>query len=229
MLLEHPLGAALSTRRMLMATVLAIGIASAGSAQPSTYLRWSASQAKQVGQQLRVRGRAGAWLGSRGLLSTNRAVNYKLRATWLTPDVIRATARLAQLTERLTDAEAEALVGEAEAAIDGNIAVLVEIDPNEGSGVVPPDWLAWMGPKGVGAGETGLVRGANQPTLRDIRALAGVFPRDYAYDVYWIVFPRVSNTGENILPAGTIEAELVVRIDSMEGRVSWRIPKGALN
>ena len=38
----------------------------------------------------------GGWLDTR-ILSTEHSYNYKLRATWLTPEVIRATARLAQV------------------------------------------------------------------------------------------------------------------------------------
>ena len=69
------------------------------------------------------------------ILSREHSYNYKLRATWLTPEVIRATARLAQVRNWLSVEETLALVAEAEAA--GDTVILVEIDPREGSGVVP--------------------------------------------------------------------------------------------
>ena len=43
----------------------------------------------------------GGWLDTR-ILSTEHSYNYKLRATWLTPEVIRATARLAQVRNWLS-------------------------------------------------------------------------------------------------------------------------------
>jgi len=49
--------------------------------------------------------------------------------------VIQATARLLQLSERLSDGQVEELVREATAA--GDVVILVEIDPREGSGVIP--------------------------------------------------------------------------------------------
>ena len=70
------------------------------------------------------------------ILSREHSYNYKLCATWLTPEVIRATARLAQVRNWLSVEETLALVAEAEAA--GDTVILVEIDPREGSGVIPP-------------------------------------------------------------------------------------------
>ena len=60
------------------------------------YLKWSNKQALAVGEQMYKKGRVGGAFDMR-VLKTDRAYNYKLAATWLTPDVIRATARLAQL------------------------------------------------------------------------------------------------------------------------------------
>lgn len=81
----------------------------AAQAQPDAYLSWSAKQAETVGQQSYQKGRVGSAFDLR-LLKTDRAYNYKLAATWLTPDVIRATARLAQLRDRLSEGDTRALV-----------------------------------------------------------------------------------------------------------------------
>ncbi len=89
--------------------------ASEGAVEP--YLRWTASQAKAIGKRMYGRSRVGGFWGVRGL-KTERAKNYKLAATWLTPEVIHATARLIQLRDGLTDDQTRALVAEAEAAGD---------------------------------------------------------------------------------------------------------------
>lgn len=111
--------------------------------QTDEYLHWSAAQAEATGSRMRQGGRVGA---GQGLIHTERATSYKVRATWLTPDVIRAKARLLQLSDRLSDEQTKKLVDEAEAA--GQTVVLVEIDPREGSGVIPLGWQAFLQPKG---------------------------------------------------------------------------------
>ena len=58
-----------------------------------------------------------------------------------------------------------------------------------------------------------------------MRALAGVFRRDYAYEQFWVVFPTTGSPTAEYLAAGAQDAELVVRIGSKEGRVSWPVPK----
>jgi hypothetical protein len=110
--------------------------------------------------------------------------NYKLAATWLTPEVIRATARLLQLRSRMSEQQARDLVTEAETGID--TAFIVEIDPREGSGVIPQDWEAFLQVK-ERAGAS--VRGTIESRLRDVRALAGVLRRNYDYDRFWVTFP----------------------------------------
>lgn len=92
------------------------------------YLTWTAKQAEAIGTSAHRRGRVGGVFDVR-MLKTERSYNYKLAATWLTPEVIRATARLLQLRSRLSDAETRDLVAEAE-AISGMV-VMVEIDPRE--------------------------------------------------------------------------------------------------
>jgi hypothetical protein len=195
-----------------------------GSQKPaadSSYLSWTASKAREVGGTTRVNGRVGGMFDFR-IINTDHAFNYKLRATWLTRDVIQAAARLAQLADRLAVAETEALVAEAEAVRD--TVIMVEIDPREGSGVIPLDWLAVLQPKGLQPDQPGAVRGTVQQKLRQVRALSGVFRRDYAYDVFWVVFPLVTESGQPLFSASTSDAELVVRIHGKEGRVGWPVP-----
>ena len=99
---------------------------------------------------------------------------------------------------------------EAEAA--GDTVFIIEIDPNEGSGIVPDDWLAILQPKGLGRGEAGAVRGTRMTALRDVRALGGAFKRDYAYDAFWVVFSLKNDSGAPLFDVNTRDAELVVNI-----------------
>jgi len=112
------------------------------------YLIWSARQAETVGTSAYRRGRVGGFFDGR-MLKTERSYNYKLAAASLTPEVVRATARLLQLRSRLSNDETRTLVAEAE-AMAGTV-VMVEIDPREGSGVIPSDWEAFLQPKGAAA------------------------------------------------------------------------------
>jgi hypothetical protein len=172
---------------------------------------------------MRKDGRVGGYFDLR-VKSTNKSYNFKLRATWLTPDVVRAGARLIQLQERLSDAEAKALVAAAEAAAD--TIVLVELDPREGSGVIPLDWSAQLQPKGHVEGPAS--RGSLMPRLRDLPVLKGVDKRDYAYDVFWVGFP-LEREGAPLFSHDDQEAELIVRIEGKEGRVTWPIPASIRN
>jgi len=185
------------------------------------WLSWAAPRAEAIGRAAYVQGRVGGFFDTR-LLKTERSYNYKLAATWMTGDVIRATARLQQIGQRLSDAEAMALVAEAE-AVEGTV-VLVEIDPREGSGVIPDDWSAFLQPATDRGREARSVRGENRPRLRDVKALAGVRRRNYDYDRFWVVFPLRHADGLPLFAAGVAEAELVVRIADREGRVKWPIP-----
>jgi hypothetical protein len=200
------------------------GLVVSGSAQipTETFLTWSRNDATKIGAAMRRRDSVGNRFTVRGL-RTERAISYDMRATWLTPDVMRATARLLQLNERLTPERAVALVKEAEAA--GDAVFLVELDPNEGSGVIPNEWTALLQPKGLPRGETGGATGRIVPALRDVRALAGVFRRDYTFDVFWVVFPLQSDAGRPLFDAATTDAELVVNIQGQEAVVSWPMPE----
>lgn len=190
----------------------------AGQSDPGAYLSWSARQAETVGRDMYQKGRVGGAFDLR-LLKTDRAYNYKLAATWLTPDVIRATARLAQLTGRLSEAETRALVKGAEAVAD--TVIMVEIDPREGSGVIPNDWQAFLQPKGR---PDAAVRGTISPQLRDVKALGGVLRRNYDYDRFWLTFPLTGPHGGRLFTSSDQAAELVVRIHDKEGHVEWPIP-----
>jgi hypothetical protein len=199
----------------VLATAAAVALA-AGAADDA-YLSWSAKQAVAIGSEAYVRGRVGGVFDAR-FLKTERSYNYKLAATWLTGDVIRATARLAQLASRLSAAETNALVTEAE-SIAGTV-IMIEIDPREGSGVIPSNWEAFLQPKGRPAGA---VRGTINPQLRDVKALSGVLRRNYDYDRFWAVFPLVHADGTPLFAATDVTAELVVRIHDKEGHVEWTI------
>ncbi|HEX8351651.1 MAG TPA: hypothetical protein VF611_01910, partial [Pyrinomonadaceae bacterium] len=129
---------------------------------------------------------------------------------------------LEQLRLRLTDEQTRALVAEAD--VPGRIVVMVELDAREGSGVIPLDWRAALRPKGAKADAPQEIVGVNTPRLRNVKALAGVARRDYAYDVFWVVFPLANEKGEPNLPPSADGVDLVVGIYNKEGRVSWRLP-----
>ena len=188
----------------------------------ASFLSWTSDQAIEIGKATREDGRVGGWFDAR-VVHTEHSYNYKLRATWLTPEVIRATARRHQLDVGLTDEETIALVEEAE--IDGSTIFMVEIDPREGSGVIPTEWVALLRPKTETEDAAPGARGVSKPEFRKVKALAGTNRRDYAYDLFWLVFPLVDERGEPLFPVRTEEAELVVRIGGKEGRVRWKLPR----
>ena len=206
---------------VVLSLTIVAGISAQESTQDNEYLHWPRQQAESVGKSTYHDGKVGSRLWDTRLLKTERSQNYKLRATWFTPEVIRASARWAQLQSHLTDKETEALVSEAEAA--GDTVVMVEIDPNEGSGVIPLDWEAFLQPKGK-AGRNDGVRGVEKPELRKLRGLQGVMQRNYDYDRFWVAFPLVRDDGQVLVSPTENEIELVVRIYNREGAVSWAIP-----
>jgi hypothetical protein len=205
----------------LIVLALAVAPTSARDADDA-WLQLTRDDAVRIGESMRRTDRVGSRMAFRGM-KTDRAINYKMRATWLTPEVIRATARLIQINERLSPERARALVTEAEAA--GDTVVLIELDPNEGSGVVPSEWTAVLQPKGLPPGSPGSVQGTATPGLRTVRALAGVSRRDYAYDAFWVVFPLTTDAGSPIFDQATGDAELIVNIRGGEGIVSWPLPE----
>ncbi|HUS18052.1 MAG TPA: hypothetical protein VMZ25_00205, partial [Terriglobales bacterium] len=191
------------------------------------YLNWSLTQAETIAQSTYQDGKVGsrvllAWTGiDTRVLKTERAQNYKLRATWFTPEVIRGSARAAQLRSRLSADETRKLVAEAETA--GNTVIMVEIDPNQGSGVIPDDWEAFLQPHGNTNPEAA-IRGKDNSDLRKVRALQGVRQRNYDYDRFWMVFPLLDDKGKALLPPEAVEVDLVVRIYNREGTVQWTVP-----
>jgi hypothetical protein len=186
------------------------------------FLRWDANRASSIVAAHRANGDVGKNFDFR-IINTDRSINYKLRATWLTPEVIRACARLEQIKKSLTGEETLKLVAGAEAA--GDTVVLVEIDPREGSGVIPRDWIAMLSPRSSSGEPPRGARGTSVPRLRELPALAGYGRRDYAYDIFWVVFPLCAESGEPIFRAEDREAELTVRIYDKAGRVRWPIPE----
>lgn len=185
------------------------------------YSGMSRAQAKKAILANRVSGQIGKSFDFR-LTATDRSYNFKLRATWLTPSAIEARARLEQLSKVLSDSDTKRLI---EAALRvGEIVIQVEIDPREGSGVIPDDWVALLGPKGGTSGISKVVSGKKMPSLRDKPALAPIEPRDYSYELFWLVFPANREDGAPVFSAQDKEAELLVRIQGKLGRVAWPVP-----
>jgi hypothetical protein len=201
----------------LIVVCIAVGALAQGD---EAWLTWSAARAQGVGNAARVQGRVGGFFDTR-ILSTNTSYNYKLAGTWLNPEVIQASARMAQLTDALSVQETKRLV--AEAQTPDETVVMVEVDPREGSGVIPNDWVATLQPVStqgqVGSGS----RGRLDQKLRENRALAGTGKRNYDYDRFWVVFPLRQEAGVTLLQPDTVQLELVVHIAGKEGRVRWPV------
>jgi hypothetical protein len=191
-------------------------------ADPDGYLQWDAATAIRIGEQMRQKGKVGSAFTMRGI-NTQRAINYKMRATLMSSEMIRAAARIQQITNRLSDDETKALVAEAESA--GDLVVMIEIDPNEGSGVIPLDWRVFLQANGTGPGIGGAVAGIKSPQLRNVKALNGVFRRKYDYDLFFVVFPLTDGEGVPLISPDALGLEVVVGIYNKEGRVSWRTPE----
>lgn len=206
----------------LLPTALAAGLLTAFLCPPASaqddWLGWPAGKAQAVGRTMRQSGRVGGLFDMR-VMGTDKSYNFKLRATWLTPEAIRAGARLIQLQEGLSNDETRQLVARGEEAAD--TIILVEIDPREGSGVIPLEWTAHLRPKDRPQGLA--VKGSLMPRLRDVPVLKGVDKRDYGYDVFWVGF-SLEREGVPLFGPEDREAELVVRIQGKEGRVTWTIP-----
>ena len=191
-------------------------------ASPS-YLNWTQKQANDVGKSMRALGRVSGT--GRGLFNTEKSLSYKIRATWISQEVIQATARLQQLRSRLSDGETKEIVSKAKQT--RGIVFMIEIDPDEGSGVVPSDWEAFLQPRRLEQGRYDAIAGINNAALRNEPAFAGVFNRDYNYDVYWVVFPLCNKEGKPLFTDKDREAELIVRIERKEGKIKFPIPESA--
>ena len=184
------------------------------------YLAWSLDQSQRIAKGTRKTGKVGSRFHER-LLKTERAVNYKLIATWMTPEVIRATARCLQLTKRYTVEQTRALVEDAGRA--GDTVFMIELDPREGSGVIPNDWEAYLQPRGESVSGAS-VPGTSVPKLRDVAALAGIEQRNYDYDRFWVTFPLTATSGKPVFSHDAAEAELIVRVYSQEEHTFWPVP-----
>ena len=207
--------------RMLLVLVVFLFCSSELKAQQKEdYLTWTKQQATKIGLKWRVAGRVG-WRPVRFEITYSGVYFYELRATLMTPEAIRAAARIEQLRRHLTDDETRALVMEAE-KIDG-LVVFIELNPREGSGVIPLNWHTTLRPKGVKDDSPLEIGGTSTPALRHVKALTRVGPRDYAYDVFWVVFPIRNTQGKLTWETAPDEIELVVGINDMRGRVSWRV------
>ena len=185
-----------------------------------SWLQWTEGTTVEIGRSMRVSGRVGGFWGVRGL-HTERAQNFKLRATWFTPEVLRASVRFAQLRDRRLPTAARESLRTAQQLAD--TVIMIELDPREGSGVIPLDWAAYLQPEGVDPTSGRSSRGTLIREARGNPAFEGVEKRDYDYDVFWLGF-SLRDSDNRFLLAGATNAELVVRIHSSEGRVSWPIP-----
>jgi hypothetical protein len=192
--------------RYLVAAVL--GAANLLSGQDE-FLKWDAKRAREIALSGRVNGQVGKSLDFR-VTATDRSYNFKLRATWLTPEIIRALARIEQELKALSALETQQLVAAATAS---------------GSGIIPSDWVALLGPRQLNQSVPRAVRGTSRPDLRNLPALAVVPPRDYSYEVFWVVFPAIGPDGQRLFAPGDTEAELSVRIQGKVGKVRLPVPE----
>lgn len=136
----------------------------------------------------------------------------------MSPEAIRAAARLEQIRSRLTEDETKKLVAEAD---QEDLVILIEIDPREGSGVIPNNWRAFLQAKDSAANES--LRGEEKSSLRNYKALQSVIKRDYDYDLFWVSFSLTDKNGVPLWKSVPNELELIVGINEKEGRVKWKV------
>lgn len=201
---------------------LFLGLSFGAQAAGEDWLLWPAPKANAIAKETVLQGRVGPLFGTRAL-KTERPHNYKLIATWFTSEVLRATARVLQLREHLTDDATRALLSTSDTV--GGTVVMVELDPREGSGVIPTDWTAFLQPLARGTVQGGPVRGESSPRLRDMRIWSGAFQRNYDYDRFWVVFPLTREDGSGLVVSDTTHLELTIRVSGLEGRVRWPVPR----
>jgi hypothetical protein len=212
-------------KKIKFASVLFVllGAASApaqNSATADDYLTWDLKQAEKIGQSTVKEGRAGSSFDFR-IMHQDKSFMYQVRATVFTPEVIRASARAEQIRNRLSAEETRDLVAEAESA--GDLVMMIEIDPAEGSGVVPLDWRVFLQPGGFVPGSDGAVAGIKAPYLRNVKVFRGVAKRDYEYDVFWVIFPLLDKNEKPIFDDSVNSFELMVGIYKKEGKITWPI------
>lgn len=208
---------------ILIAVPVSISAQGVGS-DADAYLTWTATQADKIGKSTRQNGKVGGNFDLR-IISTNKAINYAIRATLMTPEVIRAAARITQLRDRLSDDQTRRIVEDADDA--GNLVIMIEINPNEGSGVIPLDWRVFLQPKGLTPGASGAIAGTKAPHLSKTAALSGLYGRNFEYDLFWVTFPLVDEKKIPLLSPDTAEIQLIVGIYSSEGRISWKMSESS--
>jgi hypothetical protein len=182
------------------------------------YKSVSEKQARNLINSARVNGRVGGAFDLR-VTSTDRSFNYKLRATWITQDVASALARVLVAAKGVPEEKALSVLR----ALDDDdwYYFFVELDPREGSGVIPKDWVARFGsPAEPGRAVVGEIL----PETEIWNLIASAFPRDYAYDVFLV---RVAKkTGDRRTLENTdSKAELTVGIYNKVGHVHWSVPE----
>jgi hypothetical protein len=171
-------------------------------------------EARRTLTSTRVQGQVGGSLDLR-VRGTDRSYNYKLRATWITPEVAEAAGRLLMTDRGLAEAQAREVIRAVAAA---GWLILVEIDPREGSGVIPNDWLSRFGQAGSDRKVVGRVLAPEGAW----KSLLSAFPRDYAWDLFLVEFPRQLEDGAPVFAQPGPDAELIVRIRDKQGRVRWK-------
>lgn len=85
----------------LYSTIVVLPVLSraTGVTQDRSYLGRSEKQSIEIGKRMRQSGRVA---GERSIFNTDRAHGYKIGATWMAPEVIRATVRLEQIHSKVS-------------------------------------------------------------------------------------------------------------------------------
>ena len=184
------------------------------------YLNWSEKQAEQIIRNMRSAGRVA---GGQGLFSfkTDKSISFHVRATWFTPDAIRATTRIQQLRRRLSNEQTSSLVSRAESE---GMLFLIEIKAYEGSGVIP-DWQAFLQPKNTSRESVNQILSGVEVTKSEAaEVLAGGLVRDFGYQQFWVSFPWCKNAPARQAILSNRQTELIIRIEKKEGRLEYTLP-----
>jgi hypothetical protein len=171
----------------------------------SNYLLWTPAQAEQIGLAMRKAAQAGP---------------YRVQATWLTPEVVRATARILQLREGLNVETTDDMVQQAEAAAD--TAVLIELSGPEAAQVTAGEIEASFTPAGAAGG--GPIPGTQAPGLEEVRAYRGVAPLSKESRAFWLAFKLPREAYVPVIPGSGRAVTLTLRVKGAAASVSWPIP-----
>jgi len=205
---RRPVRAARAALTGLVALTAAWFLSSpATAAEAPPFLQWSPEQARKALLAHRRSGHAGKSLDLR-VTSTHRAFRYKVRATLWTPEALQGAVRLLQLRDRMPDAETIQMLAELE-ALPFHV-LTIEIDPDEGSGVIPMSETRFFLQRRGDPEASVRPAEAREVEARDVFRKAG--KRDYAYDLFVVAFPRLLREGEPLLTEPAGELELVVDI-----------------